>query len=67
MILQNLHLPNFRAFKRLIDWELTRSHRLATKTALTLVHLAMEHGISREEAEEIVDMCCDERHVRLRN
>ncbi|MEQ8470446.1 MAG: hypothetical protein RIC35_04640 [Marinoscillum sp.] len=55
MVIQNLDYPNFQAFRRLIAMKLVNGG--ISKPELDyMTFLATEHGISKEDVEELMDL-----------
>lgn len=54
MLIQNMDLPNFQAMARLVRIQLANGVILQGERLQELVYLATDHGISREEAEELI-------------
>lgn len=68
MIFNLIEFPDYVAFKRLIMINLKRNNRLSATQKSHLIYLGTEHGICREDAEEIIDFCMsDYDHVISRN
>ena len=60
MLIEMLDYPNYRAFKRLVDLLIEKNNQLLKPTTTRLVFLATEHGISREDAFNLIDMSTED-------
>lgn len=59
MLFESLDYPNFRAFVRLIRIRFNGQRRPDAASKKRLISLANHHGISRDEAQLVLDLCLD--------
>lgn len=68
MLFNLLEYSDYLAFKRLVMINLRKDCKLTLMQKDHLIYLGTEHGICREDAEEIIDFCLsDYQHVISRN
>lgn len=60
MLIESLDFPNFRAFVRLLRINFGKNSKPDLQTEYKLIHLASDHGISRDEARMILDFCLED-------
>ncbi len=57
MLFESLDYPNFRAFVRLIQMRFNVQRKPDATSRKRLITLANNHGISRDEAQLVLDLC----------
>ena len=63
MIFHLIESNDYKAFIRLAGMVLARSGGINSHTKEQLVFLGTEHGISMEDAHELIEFCMDEHAV----
>lgn len=57
MLFESLDYPNFKAFVRLIQMKYSIHRQLDAQVHQRLIRLANDHGISKDEARMVLDLC----------